>query len=351
MKIDNAIITMHSASTRRTASQTTESLRTWGENMSEIEDSFENSKGSGKPFNRNLLEKFKTTGNTVTAASQSVTEVSPIPKEDEFKIRLLNLIFDKLFGKKLKFQVPKDTLTQPIASTTYSMPNASANNLQGWGFDYEKSEYYMEQETMNFNSSGVVKTSDGKELRFNLNLALSHSFTTEHLTSIKAGDALIDPLVINYGRSSAGLTQRKFSFDLDNNGTSDSISFATAGSGFLAYDRNNDGIINNGSELFGPGTGNGFLELSKLDSDGNNWIDENDPIYDKLQIWTKDEEGNDQLFAIGQKGIGAIYLGSAKSNYSLKDSSHLTQGEIRQTGIFLRENGTVGTIQHLDISM
>jgi hypothetical protein len=93
------------------------------------------------------------------------------------------------------------------------------------------------------------------------------------------------------------------------------------------------------------------MVLAKFDTDGNNWIDENDPIYDKLQIWTKDENGEDQLFSIGQKGIGAICLGSADTQFSLKDGSNSTLGQIRQTGIFLREDGTAGTIQHIDVSL
>ena len=352
LKIESASIYMSSVSSQRMVSHTSENLRIWGDSPLDIQDSTVGGDNLEKQLNQELLEKFKAT-NSTTTISQTATDPLPIPKKDELKIRLMNLILDKLIQKKLKFLIPQASPNQPIASSTYSLPSVMTpiQNLQGWGLDYQKSEYYSETEAMNFNSSGIVKTTDGKEIRIGINLTVQRSFVTQSLTTIKAGDALIDPLVINYGCSSASLTQNKFSFDLDNDGKSDSISFATGGSGFLAFDKNNDGVINNGSELFGPGSGNGFLELSQLDSDGNNWIDENDPIYDKLRIWTKDENGNDQLFAIGQKGIGAIYLGSIDSSYTLKDRNNSTQGVIRKTGLFLRENGTAGTIQHLDISL
>ena len=71
----------------------------------------------------------------------------------------------------------------------------------------------------------------------------------------------------------------------------------------------------------------------------------------KLRIWTKDEEGNDKLFALGEKGVGAIYLGNVDTNYSLKNDSNDLQGQIRKTGIFLRENGNVGTVQHIDVAI
>jgi hypothetical protein len=116
-------------------------------------------------------------------------------------------------------------------------------------------------------------------------------------------------------------------------------------------DKNGDGVINDGSELFGTKSGDGFKDLAQYDNDNNGWIDENDSIYDKLRIWTKDENGQDKLFALGQKGVGAIYLGSANTDYYLKNASNVTNGEIRKTGVFLNENGSVGTVQHVDVAV
>ncbi len=124
-----------------------------------------------------------------------------------------------------------------------------------------------------------------------------------------------------------------------------------AGSGFLALDKNGDGIINDGSELFGALTGNGFAELAKYDQDGNGWIDEADEIFNKLLIWQKDEQGNDVLRGLGAAGVGAIYLGSANTNFSLNSATdNHTNAVIRQTGMFLYENGESGTMQQVDFA-
>lgn len=162
---------------------------------------------------------------------------------------------------------------------------------------------------------------------------------------------MLDPLVINLKSTSAGLSEEKFNFDLDADGKTEQVSFLSQGSGFIALDINNDGTINDGNELFGTRTGDGFVELAAYDGDNNGWIDENDSIYEKLCIWTKDENGNDQLFALGQKGIGAIYLGNVDTNYSLKNSNNDTDGQIMKTGIYLHEGGYAGTIQHVDIAI
>ncbi|URN84576.1 hypothetical protein [Acetobacterium wieringae] len=100
-----------------------------------------------------------------------------------------------------------------------------------------------------------------------------------------------------------------------------------------------------------PQSGNGFDDLAKYDTDGNNWIDENDAIYDKLQIWSKDAAGKDVLMALGQKGIGAIYLGNVNTSFALKGANNQTNGQLQRTGIYLNENGSAGTIQHIDLTI
>jgi hypothetical protein len=179
---------------------------------------------------------------------------------------------------------------------------------------------------------------------------MSRSFYSREEFHLQAGDApRIDPLVINFDAPASQLTTRKLSFDLDADGSTDQISFVGPGSGFLALDLNKDGIINDGKELFGPQSGNGFTELAQYDSDGNNWIDENDPIWDDLRIWTKDTNGQDSIFAVGQKGVGAIYLGNVSTEFALKDAQNQQHGQLRSTGLMLKEDGTPATVQQVDL--
>jgi hypothetical protein len=159
----------------------------------------------------------------------------------------------------------------------------------------------------------------------------------------------VDPLVINYNAPSATLTDQKFEFDLTFSGNMQSISFPGQGSGFLAWDRNGDGTVNDGRELFGPATGSGFGELRTLDKDNNGWIDENDDIFSKLLVWTRDEKGKDVLYSLKETGVGAIYLGDVKTEYSLGAYTATANGILRSTSVFLREDGGAGTIQHLDL--
>ncbi|MBI4698741.1 MAG: hypothetical protein HY758_07520 [Nitrospirae bacterium] len=220
----------------------------------------------------------------------------------------------------------------------------------GWGVIYNSHESYYEKAEMSFKAQGVIKKADGTEIKFSLKLKMSYEYMSQTDISLRAGDAVkVDPLVVNFGGSAAELTDTKFAFDLDSDGENENISFVGQGSGMLALDYNNDGAINDGSELFGPQTGNGFAELSAYDGDGNKWIDENDEVYLKLKIWTKDSEGNDILNSLKEKGVGAIYLASADSAFDIKDSGNNLNGQVARTGIYLNDDGTGGTIQQVDM--
>ena len=359
MRIDSSMITMLGKSQQQIVTKSSERLTAWVGNQPDDQKQVTDNEESGfqKAFQMLKDAAEQEALQRLSRVENSEGEQLSISEEDANKIRLLNKILEALTGKKIRFYIPdkiilKQTVSLPqTLRPALQLQKTSGTSLKGWGFDYQKQDYYSEVETMSFQSEGKVTTSDGKTIQFDLNLNLSRSFVKESNVSIKGGDALADPLVINYGQPSTTLTTNKYSFDLDLDGKQDQISFAKSGSGFLVYDKNGDGIINDGSELFGPNTGDGFLELKKFDIDGNNWIDENDSIYDKLQIWTKDEKGNNELFAIGQKGIGAIYLGSVDTEFPYNNTNNDTMGLLRQTGIFLREDGTAGTIQHIDISL
>lgn len=212
---------------------------------------------------------------------------------------------------------------------------------------------YYEQESTSFAAQGQAMTEDGRQIDFNINVEMSRSFAVYTQTQIPMlQSSFLDPLVINVGSDVTQISDQKFKFDLDADGVEDEISMPTKGSAFLALDLNGDGIINDGNELFGTKSGDGFKDLGKYDSDGNGWIDENDGIFDKLRIWYKNENGEDELVSLKDADVGAIFLGEQDTQFSLQGSNGATNGMVRSTGIFLHEStGAAGTISHVDLAV
>ena len=213
----------------------------------------------------------------------------------------------------------------------------------------EVSSRTIESQGLNFLVDAKV-IADGKEINISMDLSLSRSFIQTSQISVElVSKSLKDPLVISLDGHMPSLSSKKFSFDIDSDGRSDQISLLKNGSAFLALDKNNNGIIDDGSELFGTKSGDGFADLSKYDDDNNGWIDANDKIFDKLRIWQKTDD-KDELLALGEVGIGAIFLGNTQTPFSFKSSSNELLGEMRKSGIVLFKSGKAGIISHIDMA-
>lgn len=280
------------------------------------------------------------------AAAKTTRSEKPADDADDSiadpKLRMIKLLFEKMYNMKFDLFSPDeetaDKTDQPAAA-------------QGWGAEYDYEESYYEAEQTDVSASGLIKTTDGQEIQFTLNLSMSREFMSSQGVHLRLGSVPKDPLVINFEGTAAQLSSTKFLFDLDTDRQAEEMSFVGPNSGFLALDRNEDGSINNGSELFGPTTGNGFNELAAFDEDSNRWLDEKDAVFARLRIWTKDEQGVDQLSSLADKGIGALYLNPITSEFSVKDSQNNLLGQVRSSSLYVQENGSVGTVQQLDLAV
>jgi len=215
--------------------------------------------------------------------------------------------------------------------------------LFGGSFEYS-------WEKISLATSGHVSTADGRAIDFSLNLSLEReSLSLDTQFGPTRAGMFIDPLVLSFDNSLNMLDDTVFSFDLDCDGTAENIAGLRGGSGFLGLDINGDSIFNDGGELFGPITGYAFDELRTYDEDGNDWLDENDPVFARLGLWMGAGGAEGRMLSLREAGVGALALASTENQFSLKNSDGRIVGRIDRSGIFLMEDGAVRSLQEIDL--
>ena len=298
------------------------------------------------------------TSNAATAKADAVAQADAAVRNDPRLAMLIDMV-ESITGRRIRvfdareLQSGASNADLPVqlgASGSQAGAAALPAAPAGWGLELDSRQTIAESEATQVSAQGVVQTADGRQINFTLELAMSRSFVQESSTSIRSGDAVRkDPLVINFGGAGVALTDTQFAFDLNADGQQENIAFVAGGSGFLALDKNGDGKINDGSELFGPRSGDGFADLAKYDHDGNQWIDDNDAVFSQLRVWQRDVSGQDSLTSLAQSGVGALYLGRVASPFSVDTASNQSLGLVRSTGVFLYESGQAGSLQQVDL--
>ncbi|WDE02581.1 calcium-binding protein [Thalassomonas actiniarum] len=164
---------------------------------------------------------------------------------------------------------------------------------------------------------------------------------------------MVSPLVLDLdgdGIETTGFSANIY-FDYGGDGFSELTGFVASDDGLLVLDRNGDGVINNGSELFGDFTplsggdlaSHGFEALAELDSNGDGLVDVSDIGFADLRIFRDlNQNGtNDQgeLFTLNELGIKSLSLGFSEQEYTDEFGN-----EHRQVGSYSSNTGQVMTM-------
>jgi hypothetical protein len=125
-----------------------------------------------------------------------------------------------------------------------------------------------------------------------------------------------EPLVFDLDGDGLELTTAEdgVEFDITGDGKTEQTAFVTGDDAFLSLDRNGNGTIDSGKELFGDqhGAKNGIEELRKFDDNNDGVIDKNDAVFDQLRLFI-DRNGDgasqsNELVSLHDEGISKISL-------------------------------------------
>ncbi|NJA06612.1 hypothetical protein HC024_12900 [Methylococcaceae bacterium WWC4] len=173
----------------------------------------------------------------------------------------------------------------------------------------------------------VCAMTDAQELA--LTTAQLNAMTTAQLNAL-----FTTPLVLDLNGDGISTLSRAagVSFDIDADGSRETVGWVGSGDGLLAIDTNRDGVINDGSELFGSATrladgqtaADGYAALRALDSNQDGWISADDNAFKELKVWTDNNADGlsqaDELHSLTELGISRLGV-NAETTSSLDNGN------------------------------
>ena len=182
-----------------------------------------------------------------------------------------------------------------------------------------------------------ARTSQRLQMEFEFSLSIETETVTTEVQQA-------DPLVFDLDGDGIELTSHTdgASFDILGNGQRAQVAFVTGGDAFLALDKNGNGAIDDGRELFGDqgGAANGFEALRALDANADGLVNALDPQFQSLRLFRDNGDGRTgagELISLADAGIAEIDLNYINTNLSASGGNRLAQ-----LGSFTRTNGSRG---------
>jgi hypothetical protein len=170
-----------------------------------------------------------------------------------------------------------------------------------------------------------------------------------------------DPLVLDLngnGIETAGInTAAPILFDNNGDGVKTATGWVSANDGMLVWDRNGNGVIDSGRELFGDATmksdgtlaSDGFNALADLDANHDGIVNALDADFANLRVWRDlNQDGVSdagEVFTLDSFQIAGINVGNTAANTALGNGNTLNE-----TGSFVRTDGTTGMAGNINLA-
>lgn len=314
--------------------------------------------------------------NTNSINQQAMSEdvyLRPLPVE----IKAIKLILDRFFHQDFNFESNFFDFYLQQNTIYLSSQRLSINELSSVNQQSVNNMLTIDQQQFNAGDILLVEQwqTNTQSLSFKMqaelaindqNISIDYSFSlkSEHVSYLSFetnAAALKDPILVQFGSQGLGEISGESDFDINNDNALNKLPIFSGDVGYLVYDINQNGKADNGTELFGPQTGNGFTEMAKLDSNHNGFIDQEDEHFDKLYLWKPGDEqvtgdleteqitNQGQWISLSDIGIYAINLAGQNSPYSFYDQQGEIQAQLRQSSFALNESGNVLGVHQIDV--
>ena len=216
-------------------------------------------------------------------------------------------------------------------------------------------------------AGGIVGAIFGESIGKSIGRFFSRLFGYENSYYDSATGAIryVDPLVLDFDKDGFETVSADSGvyFDEDAKNLVEKTAWVSPDDALLAIDINGNGIIDDGTELFGNSTKmpdgsnatGGFKALSQYDSNSDGVIDEKDSAYDKILVW-RDINGDgisqkSELYHLRDLGIKSISLNVSQESGRNVSKVIYNDGSESKVGEFIFDAHYYDTIEKNTISI
>ncbi len=257
--------------------------------------------------------------------------------KDEKEYQALKARFEKIRGQA---QSSSEEVGEAIETSETSNASVSSSSSGSISTNLAPSQALTTEE---------MSASLARRNSYELNLRFKQTTTEEGRIGIsleELGVKKVDPLVLDLSGEGVQLTEagKGAIFDITADGKLDSTAWVKGNTALLTYDRNGNGVIDNGSELFGDqnGAADGFAELAKYDNNGDRKISFLDPVFKALKLY-RDLNGDGKMSKSEFSSLNELGIKALNLNFN-RDSSDINGNSLILNGSFEREDGSTGQL-------
>lgn len=241
----------------------------------------------------------------------------------------------ELSGQKLSTDLADTSQTDDLESFAMSFSATESFQLQ---LEISSGEQNFTLDMSYSQSISVNVSQDAQGFSFSLSqtesFQLNMSFTSE-------AEKPKDPLILDLDGSDFSFnSEQTVLFDLDANGQLDRFDSLNGSKAYLAFDKNHNGVIDNGLELFGDagGASDGFADLAEYDDNQDGQINADDALFKNLLLLNFNPDQSQTLRTLSSESIISLSLKTRTESRDYQDNQLILSAD------FEKADGSKGTV-------
>lgn len=269
---------------------------------------------------------------------------------DFLNVQIISQMMKRITGQDLQLTLPSELQNQldGISVQVPQQPLATPDN-QAANSTYQQSASYFEAQITTFSAEGSISTKDGQNVKFSVSLSMSRLFYSQANINASGDGGNNEPLQVSFDGLAAELTTTSFNFSIDYKGSVDQVSTdPKPANGETANPLAGQTVSNNTAATIRHDDAQKPAE--QTDDPFGPLFDAVKSIFNALRVWQHHADGSQQLLALGDQSLGAIFLGHITKPLTAEPKTAAVTNVVSNGNFVVPEQAKASTTPQINIT-